>query len=163
MGTETNIKIIPFTKSKLPFGWCGNMSPFPISYGGKQWRTTEALFQALRFAEDDPIREQIRLEPSPMGAKIRAKASPDKMIVVPMSESDLNNMRMCIQLKIEQHPSLKEELLATGDARIIEDVTNRGDKGSNCFWGALLKDGEWVGQNKLGELWMELREELKSK
>ena len=37
--------IIAFTKVALPFGWLGNMAPYPVTYGGKAWRTTEALFQ----------------------------------------------------------------------------------------------------------------------
>ena len=46
---------ISFTKVSLPFGWLGNMSPFPILYEGKEWKTTEALFQALRF-DDESIK-----------------------------------------------------------------------------------------------------------
>jgi predicted NAD-dependent protein-ADP-ribosyltransferase YbiA (DUF1768 family) len=46
-------KIITFTKVNLPFGWMGNMSPYPINYMDKTWRTTEALFQALRFNEEE--------------------------------------------------------------------------------------------------------------
>ena len=34
---------------------------------------------------------------------------------------------------------------------------------SGTFWGAVLKDGEWMGENLLGKLWMKLREELKQK
>ena len=64
--------IIAFTKVALPFGWLGNMAPYPVTYGGKAWRTTEALFQALRF-EDESIREAIRQEKSPMAAKLVAK------------------------------------------------------------------------------------------
>ena len=32
-----------------------------------------------------------------------------------------------------------------------------------AFWGAALKDGQWVGENTLGKMWMKLREELKEK
>lgn len=151
---------ILFSKNKLPFGWCSNMSPFPIEFAGKTWRTTEALFQALRFSDKD-IQEAIRLEKSPMAAKFVAKASPDEMIIEQLGERDLNNMRMCLRLKIEQHPQLKIELMGTGDAIITEDVTSRGDKGSNLFWGAMLVGEEWVGQNMLGNLWVELRDSLK--
>ena len=56
--------------------------------------------------------------------------------------------------------ALKRQLLATGEARIIEDCSNRAH-GSGLFWGAALKDGEWVGQNWLGELWMMLRDSFR--
>jgi predicted NAD-dependent protein-ADP-ribosyltransferase YbiA (DUF1768 family) len=63
---------ISFTEIKLPNGWLGNMSPYKINYLNKEWRTTEALFQALRFS-DDVIQEKIRLDKSPMTAKMVAK------------------------------------------------------------------------------------------
>jgi len=154
-------EVVSFTKVKLPFGWLGNMSPFPIQFAGKEWRTTEALFQAMRF-EDVDIQEEIRAQKSPMGAKLVAKGKADKMVVEQLSKQDLENMHECIKLKIEQHPELKQQLLDTGDATIVEDVTKRGRKGSNLFWGALLTEkGEWEGTNALGQLWMMLRDELK--
>lgn len=42
---------------------------------------------------------------------------------------------------------------------IVEDCTKR-QRGSGLFWGAALIDGKWQSQNWLGQLWMELREEL---
>jgi predicted NAD-dependent protein-ADP-ribosyltransferase YbiA (DUF1768 family) len=41
--------VINFTKNNLPYGWLGNMSQYPIDFGGVIWKTTEALFQGLRF------------------------------------------------------------------------------------------------------------------
>jgi CYTH domain-containing protein len=158
----SDIKEIAFTKTKLSFGWLGNMAPYPVTdEDGLQWRTTEALFQAMRFAKDDPIREEIRAEKSPMGAKLKAKGNSDKMIVKQLSKEDVHNMEYCVRLKIEQHPILKDLLIDSGDLPIYEDVTKRGRKGSNLFWGALKhEDGTWEGYNILGELWMTIRGEL---
>src|SRR5262249_49560871 len=64
-------RVIAFTKVDLPYGWLGNMAPFPVMHDGRGYRTTEALFQALRF-DQEPIREAIRGEKSPMAAKMRA-------------------------------------------------------------------------------------------
>jgi predicted NAD-dependent protein-ADP-ribosyltransferase YbiA (DUF1768 family) len=75
-------------------------------------------------------------------------------------EADLERMRICLRLKINQHNNLKEMLLLTGDAMIIEDSSKRLNV-SGLFWGAAKIVGEWVGRNKLGILWMDLREELK--
>jgi hypothetical protein len=41
---------------------------------------------------------------SPMTAKFFAKAHKEQMVVVPQSEQDLDNMRLCLRLKIEDHP-----------------------------------------------------------
>ena len=35
-----------FTKVDLPYGWLGNMAPYPVLHDGCRWLTTEALFQA---------------------------------------------------------------------------------------------------------------------
>lgn len=152
--------IIPFTKTKLPFGWFGNMSPFPIEFNGQRWLTSEALFQSLRF-DDESIKESIRSQKSPMGAKLAAKGKSSLMVIDQLSEKDIQNMIMCIKLKVDQHQELKQMLLDTDDSIIIEDVTSRGKRGSNLFWGAMLIDGEWVGENILGKIWMDIREELK--
>lgn len=132
------------------------MSPHAVTYSSKNWCTTEALFQALRFS-DDSIREVIRAEKSPMAAKWKAKAEKVKMNVEPGSPQDIINMRLVLHLKIEQHPDLKKALLDTGNATIIEDCTKR----KPSIWGAQLQDGKWVGNNLLGQLWMELRESLR--
>ena len=155
------MEVIRFTKVALPYGWLGNISPFPLEFGGKQWRTSEALFQALRF-KDQAIQELMREEKSPMGAKFIMKAHKEHMTIEPHSKKDVMNMKMCLKLKLQQHPSLVEELINTGDKIIIEDVTARGDKGGNLFWGAMLVDGEWVGENTLGKLWMDLRKEYQN-
>jgi ribA/ribD-fused uncharacterized protein len=148
-------------KVKAEHGCWGNMAPFAVNHDGKVWRSTEALFQALRF-EDEAIREEIRGEKSPMSAKFVAKKHKESMTVAPLSEADLNNMRLCLKLKIEQHPELVEALLKTGEAFIVEDCTKR-QRGSGLFWGAALIDGKWQGENWLGRLWMELREAISKK
>ena len=152
---------ITFTKVDLPYGWLGNMSSFPIKYDGKVWRTTEALFQALRF-EDDEIREAIRAEKSPMGAKMKAKKNKDMMSTIPMSKEDVENMRLCVKLKLEQHEPIRFRLKATGSSLIIEDIGKRNGE-RHKFWGAKSENGKWVGENMMGKIWMELREQLKNK
>ena len=151
------MKPITFTKVDLPYGWLGNMSPHPVKHGDKWWKTTEALFQALRF-EDEVIREAIRAAQSPMTAKMISKSRKNRhlRLVEPESPADLDNMRLVLRLKLQFHPKLKAELLATGEAVIIEDCSARKPSG----WGCQRIGGEWVGENLLGNLWMELRGEL---
>lgn len=151
------MNIISFTKVSLPFGWLGNMAPYPVYFDGRIWRTSEALFQAGRFASGDPVVEEIRQETSPMGAKLHAKKHVDKMIIVPQSDTDLEWMEQVLRLKIAQHPELRAWLKDTDGATIIEDCTNR-QRGSGLFWGAAKQtDGSWAGDNQLGKLWMKVR------
>lgn len=152
------MSVITFTKVKLPNGWLGNMAPYPIEYGGLIYRTSEALFQAVRFAPG-PIREAIRAERSPMAAKMVAKRHANEMLVPPRSVLDIALMRNVLAEKLTQHADeLVPLLLATGDAEIIEDVSGRPCTESNLFWGkALNSKGLWLGTGMLGKIWMELR------
>ena len=152
---------IAFTKVKLPYGWLGNMSDHPISHKGVRWKTSEALFQAMRY-EDAEVREKIRNEPSPFNAKLIAKKKEfvGLRVVEAMSEADLANMRLCISLKLAQHELLSRKLIQTGKANIIEDSSSRRGKGSRLFWGAMRVEGGWEGENWLGRIWMEMRSKL---
>ena len=152
---------ISFTKTKLPYGWLGNMFAAPITYQGQIWLTSEALFQARRF-EDVTIREMIRKKKSPMGAKMIAKRKEHmtKRIVEPMSMKDIDNMRLCLRIKFDQHSELHEQLLKTGDHIIFEDVSAR-NRARHKFWGAVLTNVGLERQNMLGKLLMELREQLR--
>jgi ribA/ribD-fused uncharacterized protein len=151
-------QFIAFTTVRGPHGWLGNLAPYPVRHDGRVWRTSEALFQGLRF-DDATIQETIRRQKSPMAGKFTARHYKAKMVVVPWSRQDLANMEMVLRLKLEQHPELRQKLLVTGSRQIIEDCTSR-PHGSGLFWGAARNDGQWVGKNRLGKLWMKLREEV---
>jgi N-glycosidase YbiA len=142
-------------------GWYGNMAPYPVTYQNLDYRTTEALFQCLRVPGDEEVRELIRAEKGPMQAKLAAQKYADRRTVVPLSEDDLDNMRVCLRLKVAQHYLLREWLLQTGERFIVEDCTRR-QRGTGLFWGSALIEGEWRGMNWLGVLWMEYRKELQA-
>ncbi len=145
-------------KVKEKNGCWGNMAPFPIQYNNCLWKTSEALFQSLRFI-DPNVQEIIRNEKSPMAAKMKAKKFKHLMNVIPMSHQDVQNMKLCLTLKIQQHPSLKNLLYDTGSQLIVEDCSKRQNK-SGLFWGAALIQNNWIGTNCLGTLWMDIRKQI---
>ncbi len=152
------MKNVWFKKVAEEYGWMGNMAPYPIKFDGKVWRTSEALFQSMRF-DDDNVKEIIRGEKSPMGAKMKAKKNRDQMVVVPMSELDVENMRKCVKMKFDAHPQLKRQLMNTKDSFIYEDIGNRNGE-RHKFWGAKkLSESEGAGNNMMGKILMDLREE----
>ena len=154
--------MITFTKVKLPYGWLSNMSPHPVVHGGQTWRTTEHLFQALRFEEGSIVRASIRRCSSPMSAKMEAKKF-SSLLPAGYEAGDADRMRLCLYLKVQQHPDLREQLLATGDEEIVEDVSNRA-RGTALRWGKARDEDDpsgWTGENLLGKLWMELRGTLR--
>jgi len=149
-------------KVKDESGWLSCMSAYPVMHNGIVYKTCEALFQSLRFQAYPNIQDKIQQCKSPMGAKMIARKNRallnrgEKWDEAP---EDLDLMRECLKLKLEQHPELKEKLIITGDATIIEDCSTH-DRESARFWGMVFKDGQWLGENNLGKLWMELREDL---
>ena len=64
-------------------------------------------------------------------------------------------MRAVLRAKFTQHPDLRELLLSTGDARLVETATV--DNEVNRLWGEV----NGVGRNMLGVLLMEVRAELR--
>ncbi|MCX6170131.1 MAG: NADAR family protein [Ignavibacteriales bacterium] len=153
---------VTITKVKDPGGWLSNMSPHPIQHDGKIFRTAEALFQWLRFSNHPGVQSTILEQKSPMGAKMKARKNRNLLGRGEKWDEaldDIPRMKECLILKLEQHPDLKQRLIETGDAIIIEDCTTH-DRESARFWGSVKVDGTWVGENKLGKLWMEIRDEI---
>lgn len=144
------------------FGAFSNMSPHVVWHEGLLWPRAEHLFQALRFAPDHLARERIRAEKNPMVAKMLAKTLFNEAIVAPRSPGDIDNMRLVLRLKYDQHAPVRRLLANTKDRRIVEDCTSRPSE-SGLFWGAAWEPngggrGQWRGANWLGRLWMELRD-----
>jgi ribA/ribD-fused uncharacterized protein len=143
--------VIYFFRVEDAYGEFSNHSPYPIELHGKTWPTTEHYFQAQKF-NGTPQEENIRREPSSqtaaqMGRDRSHPMRPDWEMV----KEDL--MREALLAKFTQHPYLRERLLATGDAEIVEHTTNDG------YWG----DGaDGHGKNRLGMLLMELRTKLRA-
>ncbi len=154
------IVVIEFTKVDLAYGWLGNMYAAPIQFEGKEWLTSEALFQALRY-DSEEIREAIRKEKSPMGAKMKAKSFKSEMKVVPMSSEDVENMKKVVRIKFNQHLVLKSKLKIKGEHDLVENIGNRNGE-RHLFWGMKKVNGEWIGNNLMGKILMEIREEMKN-
>ena len=156
-------KVISFTKVDLPYGWLGNMSGHPVRHDDKDFRTTEALFQYLRFEGFPEIQEEIRLAKSPMSAKMIAKLHKSKLVGVTelLGEEDLARMKLCLHLKVDAYGYLRLGLKETRGKVLIEDVTKRRG-GTGEFWGCSWNENTqtWIGQNWLGKVWMEVRDEL---
>lgn len=159
--TNDNNKIL-IRKVADETGWLSCMSPHPVTKDNFVYKTCEALFQTERFTGHPEIQKIIRDEKSPMGAKMKARKNKnllnrgEKWDEAPQ---DLELMKECFKLKLEQHPELKDKLIATGNAKIIEDCTSH-DRESARFWGMVYKEGKWQGENKLGQIWMDLRGEI---
>ncbi|MDD9885130.1 MAG: NADAR family protein [Gammaproteobacteria bacterium] len=149
---------VAFCKTGEEFGGLSNMAPgFPLCVNGVDIRTSEALYQACRFPYRPDVQQLIINERSPMAAKMRNKPYRQE------TRDDWNAvrvkiMRWCLRVKLSQNlDTFGDLLLRTGNHDIVEK------KRATDFWGAkFTDDGLLVGENVLGRLLMELRDELKA-
>ena len=63
-------------------------------------------------------------------------------------------------IQFDQHTELRQQLLDTGDARMV--FVSKSDKvlGSGCDAETLSESKTYFGRNMLGKSWMKLREQL---
>lgn len=129
-----------------------NFSSFQVEYKGKIYPTSEHAYQSSKFLDIDPeLAERVRGAKSAHEAQKIAGENKDKR---PKNWNDikLNVMKEILLCKVNQHDYVKKKLLQSGDRIIIEDSW----RDSYWGWGEDRK-----GENHLGKLWMEIREEFK--
>lgn len=145
-----------FRKTREAHGGLSNMAAgFPLQVAGCTIRTSEALYQAMRYPHLPEVQALILEQKSPMAAKMKSRAHrrrcrpdfPQIRVVV---------MRWCLQVKLTQNRRRFGAVLgATGRSPIVESSAR------DTFWGAVPQpDGTLIGCNVLGRLLMELRAQL---
>jgi len=135
-----------------------NMSHHHVNIDGVSWHTAEHAFQALRLPIGHPTRDTLNNIKSPMDAKMIINRYRSDFKIIPCSDDDLDLMRLVISSKISTN-EMYHQLRDTGDKIIVEDVTKR-QRGNGLFWGMANRNGNWVGENWLGKIWMEQRSAL---
>lgn len=119
----------------------------PVIYGGIQYQNNEAAFQAQKVLSDDIKKEFSNLPPNL--AKRKGRKVPLRS---DWEEVKFGIMHDICKCKFTQNEDLKEKLLSTGD-EYLEEGNTWGDR----IWGTV--NGK--GQNHLGKILMDVREELK--
>ena len=142
--------LIRFYSVKDDYGCFSNFAPYPIELKGKEWPTSEHYFQAQKFAGTEH-EEAIRLVKSPMSAARmgRSRKRPLRSDWEAMKD---DIMREAVLAKFSQHSDIREILLGTGDAQLVEHTEN------DRYWG---DGGDGQGENMLGQILMEVRGRLK--
>ena len=98
------------------------------------------------------IQEKIRQIVSPMDAALEGR-NRQNPLRPDWEEVKDEVMLQALRMKFSQNPEIAKELLATGDAILIEHTRN------DDYW---ADGGDGSGKNKLGLLLMQVREELKN-
>lgn len=136
--------------SKTPdLDWLSNLSVHPFQLEGLRWPTVEHYYQAQKYAGTDAAEQIRRAESARRAMKLGRDRS--RTPRADWERVKVAVMHRAIRAKFEQHPRLRQRLLATGDEPLVH--ASRSDR----FWG---QDDEGVGENRLGVLMMELRRSL---
>lgn len=142
---------IRFYHSDQPWGALSNFSAHAIFLRDRIWPTVEHFYQAQKFA-GTPSEEALRQCETPMLAKRRAE-----QLQLAYRRDDWSVVKEQVMLqglgaKFRQHPDLRELLLGTDERQLIEHTKN------DTYWG---DGGDGSGQNRLGQLLMRVRVELR--
>ncbi len=129
------------------YRFLSNFWPATIVYEGVKYSTTEHAYQAAKSL-DPVIREAISFLPYPSQAK---KAGKGIKVRADWEEVKLQVMLDVLRLKFNSSEFLRLRLLATAPQELIE-----GNTWNDTFWGVC--NGK--GQNHLGKLLMQVRDEL---
>ena len=140
---------IRFYSTADEFGTFSNFAAYPIVLDGQRWPTSEHYFQAQKFA-DAESREEVRRARTPMQAA-RLGRDRSRKLRRDWESVKVAVMRAAVTAKFDQHPELRELLLSTGDAKLIEHTAN------DDYWG---DGGDGTGHNWLGRILVEVRATL---
>jgi ribA/ribD-fused uncharacterized protein len=150
MDAKSAEMVINFYSTVGEFGCFSNFSRHSIHLKGKRWPTSEHYFQAQKFV-GAPDEEEIRRTAKPM---IAASMGRDRKRPLRRDWESVKEevMLEALRAKFTQHEDLRAILLGTGDAVLVEHTAN------DCYWG---DGGDGRGKNRLGQLLMKVRKELR--
>ena len=129
------------------FAFLSNFHRAPFTWCGHTWPTSEAAFQAGK-TRDEPMRERIRTAASPAEAK-RLGRRVDLRLDWERIKDDV--MHSVLKAKFAV-PELRDALLATGDAELVE-----GNSWGDVYWGVCAGRG----RNQLGRTLMRVRDDIR--
>lgn len=118
--------------------------------------TVEHAYQCQRYT-DQKIIDEIRKATSPV--KAWETSTKYKHLQIPEFKDDQYKrgvMKKMMKLKALQHEEVRKSLIDIGDLEIVKHIVTYPP--GDGFWDDGI-DGN--GQNQMGKIWMEIREELK--
>ena len=150
--------VCAFRFTNAQWGELSNFYPLqaPIVAGPWRFTTSEALYQAAKFAGNREVQQRIAQAPSAREAK-RIGRSPANRMSRAWDAQRVNVMRWVLRMKREAARIRIDAVLEASAERAIVEVSMRDQ-----WWGAYPFAARYEGRNVLGRLWMELRAQLRS-
>lgn len=143
-----------YRANEKPYGVLSNLYRRDVEFEGETFATGEHAYQAGK-ARKPEVRKWLMSAPSPSLLAMAAHGLYYWDVAPGWSTSKFERMRGVLRAKFTQHADLRELLLSTGDARLVESATV--DNEVNRLWGEV----NGSGKNMLGVLLMEISEELR--
>lgn len=135
----------------VPYGCFSNFSNYPFELDGHVWKTSEHYFQAQKFINDQKSFDEVRNAKSALMAA-RLGRSRKRPLRPDWESVKIDLMRKALYAKFKSNEQIKQVLLSTKDAKIVENSPR------DYFWGC---GSNKKGLNKLGLLLMETRDKLR--
>lgn len=131
-----------------------NFSSFRVIIDGIDFMTSEHAYHYYKFNQTDPrtaldiVHARSAHDAFKIAERNKATRRPD------WDDVKADVMRKVLRAKVQQNEYVYKKLKATGDRILVEDSW----RDSVWGWGP-----DKQGQNLLGKLWMEIREEYRNK
>lgn len=128
------------------YAFLSNFYECPVVYDRLEFRNAEAAFQAAKCEDANERQKFIGLnavQAKRLGRRVRLRPGWDNIklrVMIDIVEAKFRN------------PDLREKLLATGDAELIE-----GNDWGDRYWG-VTENGNGKGKNYLGKILMSVRQ-----
>ena len=121
-----------------------------LLYDGFLYPSSEAAFQAQKSLDPEVKRKFMSLSPSSaksLGKRVKLREDWEQV------KGDI--MYSILKVKFS-NPDLQKKLLDTGDRELFE-----GNTWNDKCWGVVSNGREYIGDNKLGNILMRIREEMR--
>lgn len=130
-----------------------NWSAHAVEIFGELFPTAEHAYHYKKYDRDYPeIAKRIKSARSPYLCKeITRETGVKDKCRKDWDDIKIDVLREILRAKFKQHEEVRRNLKATGDRQLVENSP------VDYFWGC-GKDGS--GQNWLGKIWMEIRDEI---
>jgi ribA/ribD-fused uncharacterized protein len=146
-----------YRSNEKPYGVFSNLYRRPMAFAGRTFASAEHAYQYGKPRKPE-VRDWLMAAPSPSLLAMAAHGLNSWDVAPGWSAGRYARMAAVVEAKFRQHPDLAEVLVGTGTARLVESASV--DNEVNRRWGCVLKGGEWVGQNWLGEILAGVRARL---
>ena len=144
-------EVIHFYSTSGEYGCFSNFSRHAITLQGKRWPTSEHYFQAQKFVGTEHA-DAVRKAKTPGES---ARMGRDRKRPLRRDWESVKDAVMldAVRAKFTQHDDLQATLLGTGDAKLVEHTEK------DSYWG---DGGDGSGKNRLGQILMTVRDELRT-